>query len=169
MKKNEEKIVEGNFLFMTAVDMMPALMDIPLNELLENDIFVLQRISKAAFHDGIKISIGVDFDDKLLIALKIAPDLISDLGCFHLNAPHPTVYIANDISPIRAVLALQAISERYSRSSPPPYFDYHPDTHASRFDQWTEALIGERYKHDLFMRGQDMYHISIPPKYRKMD
>ncbi|WP_312183392.1 hypothetical protein [Massilia timonae] len=169
MKKIEEKIAEGNFLFMTAVDMMPALIDIPLKELRENDIFVLQKISKAAFHDGIEISVGVDFDDKLLTALRIAPDFISNLESSRLEADHPTIYIANDISPIRAVRALQAISERYSRSSPPPYLDYHPNADASRFDQWTTAGVEERNKHDLFMRNHDMYHISIPPKYRKMD
>jgi hypothetical protein len=169
MKKIEEKIAEGNFLFMSVVDMMPALIDIPLKELRENDIYVLQRISKAALHDGIKISIGVDFEDKLLTALRIAPDLKSDSGCSRRNVPHPTVYIANNISPAKAVLALEAISERYSILSPPPYFDYHPDADASRLDQWIEADVEGRHKHDLFMRNHDMYHISVPAKYRKMD
>lgn len=167
MKKIEEKIKEGNFLFMTAVDMMPALVDIPLKELRENDIFVLQRISIAAFHDGIEISIGVDFNDKLLTALRIVPDSRSDLGNSRLNPSHPTIYIANNILPIRAIKALQAISERYSSSSPPCYLEYNPDADMSRFDQWTKADVGERSKHDLFMRDQGMYHISIPPEYRK--
>jgi hypothetical protein len=169
MKKIEEKIAEGNFLFMSVVDMMPALIDIPLKELRENDIYVLQAISKAALHDGIKISIGVDFEDKLLTALRIAPDLISDSGYSHRNALHPTIYIANNTSPAKAILALEAISERYSLSSPPPYFDYHPNIDASRLDQWIEADVEGRHKHDLFMKNHGMYHISIPAKYKKMD
>jgi len=167
MIENEEKTTEGNFLFATAVEMMPALTDIPLKELREEDIFVLQNISKAASHDGIRISIGVDLNDKLLIALRFNPDLRSGSKSLLIDSVHPTIYIANDVSSKKVFLALQAISERYCSLSPPPYFEYDPDAGTTRFDQWTTVDVGERYEHDLFMREHGMFHISIPEKYKR--
>lgn len=167
MIKNKEKIAEGKYLFVTAVDMMPALTDIPIKEIREDDIFVLQNISKAASHDGIRISIGVDFDDKLLTALRFCPDIGSHPSLPRSSSVHPTIYIANDTPAAGVVLALQAISDRYCNSSPPPYFEYDPDASTTRFDQWAAVDIGERYEHDLFMREHRMFHISIPAKYKR--
>lgn len=168
MIKNVERIAEGNFLFMTAVDMMPALVDIPLKELREDDIFVLQKISSAACHDGICISLGVDFDDKLLTAETITPDLISKSGYSPIKSTCPSIYIANYISPARVVLALQAISESYSLSTPPSYFEYDPNPGTTHFDQWLEVDERTRRKHDSFLKNQGMYHFSIPPRYKKI-
>jgi hypothetical protein len=171
MIKSQE--IEDTVFFYYTLQSMHYLEEIPIAKLEEQDIDMLQRISKAANHDGLMLVLAVDFHDKNLIVEKYCPDKQSKPLLPFYNSPDSVIYISNEADPYDVVQKLREISERYDLLDAPPFQKYGHDDETENCN-WSvpiEDFIHENAKakcaHELFMRDYGMHQTVIPADYKK--
>jgi hypothetical protein len=146
--------------------------EIPIAKLEEQDIDMLQRISKAAKYDGLMLLLAVDFHDKNLIVEKYFPDRKSKPLLPFYESPDSAIYISNDADSYAVVRKLREISERYDLLDAPPFQIYEHDDETENCN-WAipvEEFIHKNAKakcaHELFMRDHGMHQTVIPTDYK---
>jgi hypothetical protein len=146
---------------------------IPIADLRELDIAMLQRISKAANYDGLMLSLAVDFHDKNLIIDGYCPDRQSKPLLPFDESPDSAIYISNEASPEAVFLKLQEISERYNLLDTPPFQKYDSNDDAESFnwtvpiDEFIQENAKSKFAHEVFMRDYGMHQTVIPVDYKK--
>jgi len=153
--------------FYNTLELIPVLNETPLTELRVSDIYILQRLSKAANHDGICIVLGVDFYYRNLIALRLLADLKSKPKLPFSESPKSAIYIGNNVSPELVVKILRDTSRRYTSLNPPPYQKYEDGDASVPNDEFVKENAVTKYEHEMFMRDYGMHHISIPIDYKQ--
>lgn len=141
--------------------------ELPIYELRDSDIIMLQRISAAANCEGLMLLLSVDFYDKNLVVGTYHPDRQSNCMLPFHDAPDSTVYISNDADPAQVVKILQEMSNRYDLLDAPPFQKYADDTNDVPMDQYILGNAKAKYAHEIFMRDHGMHNTVIPNDYKK--
>lgn len=167
------KELEDTAFFHYTIQSMYYLEEIPIAELREQDIDMLQRISKAANYDGLMILLTVDFVDKNLVVESFCPDKQSNPLPSFTESPDSAIYISNKADPTAVFRKLQEISERYDLLDAPPFQQYDHDDDSENYnwtvpiDELIQANATSKYKHEVFMRYYGMYQTVIPIDYKQ--
>lgn len=149
--------------------------EIPIAELREADIDMLQRISKAANYDGLMLLLSVDFHDKNLVVGSYCPDRQSKPLPSFTESPDSAIYISNEADPEKALRKLQEMSERYNLLDAPPFQKYAHDDETEHsnwtvpIDELIEGNAKSKYEHEVFMRDYGMHQTVIPADYKKRE
>src|SRR5690348_3350325 len=93
------KELEDTAFFYYTLQSIYYLEEIPIAELRESDINMLQRISKAANYDGLMLLLSVDFHDKNLVVGSYCPDRQSKPLPSFTESPDSAIYISNEADP----------------------------------------------------------------------
>ena len=171
MMKSKE--TEDGVFFYYTLQQIHYLEEIPIAKLEEQDIDMLQRISKAANHDGLLLVLAVDFHDKNLIVDRFCPDKQSKPLLPFYEAPDSVIYISNEVAAYLVVRKLREISERYDLLDAPPFQKHeHDDETENRnwsvpIDDFIHENAVAKCKHELFMRDYGMHQTVIPTDYKK--
>jgi len=146
---------------------------IPISSLEQLDIDMLQRLSKAANFDGIKIILTVDVYEKDLTVASFSPDRQSKPLLSFCESPESAIYMSNSADIDEVIDKLQEMSERYSLSNPPPFHKYNEDDgpggdiYNVRVEEFQRGNREAKYKHEVFMRDHGMHQTVIPSGYKK--
>ncbi|TXF99206.1 hypothetical protein [Massilia arenae] len=146
---------------------------IPISSLEELDIDLLQRVSKAAHFDGVKLTLAVDTYDKNLIVGTFSPDRRSKHLLPFSESPDSEIYVSNSADVCEVMDKLQEMSERYSSLNPPPFQKYSDDDgpegdiHKVTVEEFLRGNRQSKHKHELFMRDHGMHQTVIPSGYKK--
>lgn len=164
--------LEDTAFFYYAIQSIYYLEEIPIAELREQDIDMLQRISKAANYDGLMLLLSVDFADKNLVVGSFCPDRQSKPLPSFSESPDSAIYISNKADPEAVFRKLQEISERYDLLDAPPFQRYEDDDD-SEYYNWTvsveeliQANATSKYEHEVFMQYYGIYQTVIPIDYK---
>jgi hypothetical protein len=167
------KELEDTAFFYYTLQSIYHLEEIPIAELRELDIGMLQRISKAANYDGLMLLLSVDFHDQNLVVGSYCPDKKSKPLLPFSESPDSVIYISNDADPEIVFGKLQEISERYNLLDAPSFQKYALDDETEHCN-WTvpiEELIQEnaklKFEHEVFMRDYGMHQTVIPVDYKR--
>lgn len=167
------KDLEDTAFFYYTIQSMYYLEEIPIAELREQDIDMLQRISKVANYDGLMLLLTVDFADRNLVVGSFCPDRQSNPLPSFSESPDSAIYISNEADPEAVFRKLQEISERYDLLDAPPFQRYEHDDD-SKYYNWTvpieeliQANATSKYEHEVFMRTYGMYQIVMPIDYKQ--
>jgi len=167
------KQLQDTAFFYYALQSIHYLDEIPIANLEELDVDMLQRFSRAANYDGLLLLLGVDFHDNNLVVSSYCPDRQSKLLPLFTEAPDSAIYISNEADPHEVCRKLQEMSERYDLLGAPPFQKYDHDDE-TELCNWTiplEKFIQEnakaKYAHEVFMRDYGMYQTVIPANYKK--
>ena len=166
---------EDTVFFHYTLQQIHYLEEIPIAKLEEQDIDMLQRISKAAKYDGVMLVLAVDFHDKNLIVDKYCPDRKSKPLLPFYEAPDSVIYISNDADPYHVVRKLREVSERYDLLDAPPFQKYEHDDETENcnwsvpIDDFIHENAVAKCKHELFMRDYGMHQTVIPTDYKKRE
>ncbi|WP_198118974.1 hypothetical protein [Massilia rhizosphaerae] len=169
---SSSKELEDTAFFYYTIQSIHYLEEIPIAELRELDIVMLQRISKAATYDGLMLVLAVDFHDKNLIVERYCPDKQSKPLLPFSESPDSAIYISNEADPYEVIQKLQEISERYDLLNAPQFQKYADDETENcgwtvPIDEYLEENAKAKYNHEVFMRNYGMHQIVIPADYKK--
>jgi len=167
------KDLEDTAFFYYTLQSIHHLDEIPIADLEESDIGMLQRISKAAHFDGFMLLLSVDSYDKNLIVGTYCPDRQSNPMPLFTDSPDSTIYISNVADPYEVYKKLQEMSERYDLLDAPPFqkYDHNDETENCNWtvpiDELTIENAKAKYAHEVFMRDYGMHQTCIPSDYKK--
>jgi hypothetical protein len=167
------KDLEDTVFFYYALQSIYHLEEIPISDLEELDIGMLQRISKAANFDGLMLLLSVDSYDKNLIVGTYCPDRKSIPMPIFTESPDSVIYIDNEADPYEVCKKLQEISERYDLLDAPPFRKYEHDDETENcnwtipVDEFIEENAKAKYAHEVFMRDYGLHQTVIPTDYKK--
>jgi len=167
------KELDDTAFFYYTLQSIDYLEEIPIAELRELDIDMLQRISKAANYDGLMLLLAVDFHDKNLVVGSYCPDRQSKPMLPFSQSSDSVIYISNEADPEDVFRKLQEISERYELLDAPAFQKYADDDEIENCN-WNvpiEELMQEnaksKYEHEVFMRDYGMHQTVIPADYKQ--
>jgi hypothetical protein len=146
---------------------------IPISSLEELDIDMVQRLSKAAHFDGVKLILAVDVYDKNLIVKSFSPDRQSKPLLPFFESPKSVIYVSNSADIDEVIEKLQEMSERYASLNAPPFQKYNDDDgpggdiHNVTVAEFQRGNREAKYKHEAFMRDHGMHQTVIPNNYKK--
>jgi hypothetical protein len=146
---------------------------IPISSLEQLDIDMLQRLSKAAHFDGVKLILAVGVYDKNLIVGSFSPDSQSKPLLPFFESPESAIYVSNSADIDEIIDKFQEMSERYSLSNPPPFQKYNDDDGPAgdiynvTVEEFQRGNREAKYKHEVFMRDHGMHQTVIPSGYKK--
>ena len=167
------KEIEDTAFFYYILQSIHYLEEIPIADLRELDIAMLQRISKAANYDGLMLLLAVDFHDKNLVVGSYCPDRQSKPLLPFSESPDSAIYISNDADPETVFRKLQEISERYDLLDAPPFQKYADDDETENcnwtvpIDEFMQENAKSKYEHEVFMRDYGMHQTVIPLDYKR--
>lgn len=142
------------------------LKQIPISELEEFDIVMVQRLSKAARHEGIMLLLGVDRSEKALIVETYYPDHQSTPLEPFSEATYSAIYISNEADPEYVIQVLREIATRYYYLDAPTYQKYDHNDDSVEMEEFLLGNARAKYKHDIFMRDHAMHCTLIPNNYK---
>lgn len=142
------------------------LKQIPISDLEELDIVIVQRLSKAACHEGVTLLLGVDPFEKNLIVEIYSPDHQSTPLEPFSNAPDSAIYISNEADPRHVKQVLRELSNRYDFLDAPLYQKYDHNDDCVPMEEFLIGNARAKYKHEIFMRDHGMHYTVIPKNYK---
>lgn len=167
MTDEEHKAFKDIAFFYYALIGRTDLQEIPISQLEELDIDLLQRLSKAANHEGVTLLLGVDPKDKSLIVASFGLDhQHKPLEPFS-DTPDTAIYISNEADPEHVMKILLEMSDRYESLDPPAFQKYAQDDDTVPMDEFLEGNARVKYEHEIFMRDHGMHQTVIPLRYKK--
>jgi hypothetical protein len=148
---------DGFRLFMNVADKIPSIGN-RLEQLSQEDVWSLQKLSKATQYDGFIIFIAVDYKtEKLVIEAFLPHHKNREIPPFE-DFPRPLIYIGNDVAPEAVMKELQTMCDRYYSLNPPSY---------ERVKVTANGYMYNTSAHNIFMRDHGMHRTFIPSDYNQ--
>lgn len=158
--------IDDAALFYYAMQAITYLHKVPISNLKEIDINIMQCISKGSNCDGVILLLGVNSCHGNLIVRSYHPDrLVKSLPKFS-ESPDSAIYISNQANPERAAATLNKMSEHYNSLVTPSFQEVADKYEDAMMAEYLEADAKAKYSHEIFMRDHGMYTTVIPSEYR---